>query len=83
MPSTDHEHRNPDNPKETWTGRGIEPLWFLKASEEGKIIVKEEQVLYRNPDKPEETWTGRGAELLWYLKAREAGKCLDPEILEE
>lgn len=27
--------RNPENPAETWTGRGKRPGWFVKAEEKG------------------------------------------------
>lgn len=28
--------RNPDNPEETWSGRGRQPGWFIAAMEGGK-----------------------------------------------
>ncbi len=30
------KYQNPDNPKETWTGRGRSPLWFAALIEAGK-----------------------------------------------
>lgn len=30
------KYRNPDNPEQTWTGRGKAPLWFVAATEAGK-----------------------------------------------
>ena len=30
------KYRNPDNPKETWTGRGKEPKWLREAMAAGK-----------------------------------------------
>lgn len=30
------KYRNPANPKETWTGRGIEPRWLQREIEQGK-----------------------------------------------
>lgn len=30
------KYRNPDNPTETWTGRGRQPKWFKQAIESGK-----------------------------------------------
>ena len=30
------KYRNPYNPKETWTGKGKRPQWFLDAIAEGK-----------------------------------------------
>lgn len=30
------KYRNPDNPKQTWTGKGKRPAWYKKAIEEGK-----------------------------------------------
>lgn len=30
------KYRNPDNPKQTWTGRGRKPKWFEAAIKAGK-----------------------------------------------
>lgn len=30
------KYRNPDNPEQTWTGRGKAPLWFAAATEAGR-----------------------------------------------
>lgn len=30
------KYRNPDNPAQTWTGRGKQPLWFAAALNAGK-----------------------------------------------
>lgn len=30
------KYRNPDNPEQTWTGRGRSPLWFAALIESGK-----------------------------------------------
>ncbi|HET9048016.1 MAG TPA: H-NS histone family protein [Chiayiivirga sp.] len=30
------KYQNPDNPKETWTGRGRSPLWFAALIDAGK-----------------------------------------------
>lgn len=30
------KYRNPDNPEQTWTGRGKAPLWFVAATEAGR-----------------------------------------------
>ena len=30
------KYRNPDNPDQTWTGRGRQPAWFKAALEGGK-----------------------------------------------
>ncbi len=32
------KYRNPDNPSQTWTGRGRKPAWFLRAVERGVDI---------------------------------------------
>ncbi len=32
------KYRNPDNPSQTWTGRGRKPAWFLQAVERGVDI---------------------------------------------
>ncbi|CUH66180.1 H-NS histone family protein [Thalassovita gelatinovora] len=30
------KYRNPENPEQTWTGKGRRPAWFLAAIEAGK-----------------------------------------------
>ena len=30
------KYRNPDNPSETWAGRGLKPRWLAAAIKEGK-----------------------------------------------
>ena len=30
------KYRNPENPEQTWSGRGRKPLWFVAALEAGK-----------------------------------------------
>lgn len=30
------KYRNPDNPEQTWTGKGRRPAWFLAALDAGK-----------------------------------------------
>ena len=32
------KYRNPDNPSETWAGRGLKPRWLAAAIKEGKKI---------------------------------------------
>jgi len=32
------KYRNPANPKETWTGRGKQPLWLAAATAKGKKV---------------------------------------------
>jgi DNA-binding protein H-NS len=32
------KYRNPDNPSETWAGRGLKPRWLAAALKEGKKI---------------------------------------------
>ena len=32
------KYRNPDNPSETWAGRGLRPRWLAAALKEGKKI---------------------------------------------
>ena len=34
-PST-RSFKNPENPDQTWTGRGRQPAWYIKAKEAGK-----------------------------------------------
>ena len=34
-PPVPAKYRNPDNPSQTWSGRGRRPAWFLKATEKG------------------------------------------------
>ena len=36
------KYRNPDDPQQTWTGRGKRPAWFVKAIDKG---VKPEKML--------------------------------------
>src|SRR5258706_14593311 len=32
------KYRNPDNPAETWAGRGLRPLWLAAALKSGKKL---------------------------------------------
>jgi len=32
------KYRNPDNPKETWSGRGLRPRWLARAIKSGKKL---------------------------------------------
>lgn len=32
------KYRNPNNPRETWTGRGRKPLWVVAALDSGKKL---------------------------------------------
>jgi DNA-binding protein H-NS len=32
------KYRNPDNPSETWAGRGLRPLWLTAALKAGKKL---------------------------------------------
>jgi DNA-binding protein H-NS len=32
------KYRNPDNPSETWAGRGLKPRWLTAAIKEGKQL---------------------------------------------
>ena len=32
------KYRNPDNPEETWTGRGKQPRWLAAKTSEGKSV---------------------------------------------
>jgi DNA-binding protein H-NS len=32
------KYRNPDNPTETWAGRGLKPRWFAAALKSGKKL---------------------------------------------
>jgi len=32
------KYRNPDNPSETWAGRGLKPLWLVAAMKGGKNL---------------------------------------------
>jgi DNA-binding protein H-NS len=33
------KYRNPENPAETWTGRGLRPRWLAAAMKTGKKLV--------------------------------------------
>lgn len=50
------KYRNPDNPNQTWTGRGRQPDWIKKAKEEGKDLATMEistrQTIPYVPSKP-------------------------------
>ncbi len=43
------KYQNPDNSKETWTGRGRSPLWFADLIKAGKT---RDDLLIRNPHSP-------------------------------
>ena len=32
------KYRNPDNPKETWTGRGKQPRWLAAETAKGRKL---------------------------------------------
>lgn len=55
------KYRNPDNPSETWAGRGLQPRWLAAALKSGKrlehfaIAASTKAALKRSPKK-----TGRG-----------------------
>jgi len=34
------KYRNPDNPSQTWTGRGKKPKWFTDALERGHSVAE-------------------------------------------
>jgi DNA-binding protein H-NS len=35
-PKAPAKYKNPDDPSQTWTGRGRQPVWFKAALENGK-----------------------------------------------
>ncbi len=37
-PKGDPKYQNPDDPKQTWTGRGKRPSWIKAALEQGKSL---------------------------------------------
>ena len=37
------KYRNPDNPDQTWTGKGMRPGWFVAAQERG--ITREDMLI--------------------------------------
>ena len=37
------KYRNPDNPEQTWTGKGTRPGWFVAAQERG--IAREDMLI--------------------------------------
>jgi DNA-binding protein H-NS len=41
-------HRNPNNPTETWTGRGRKPRWLVAALDAGKTV--EQYRIARSPE---------------------------------
>ena len=43
------KYRNPDNPAETWAGRGLKPRWITAALKSGKKL---EQFAIARPAKP-------------------------------
>ena len=55
------KYRNPDNPSETWAGRGLRPRWLAAALKSGKklehfaIAAPAKAALKKSPKK-----TGRG-----------------------
>jgi DNA-binding protein H-NS len=59
------KYRNPENPTETWAGRGLKPRWLTAAIKSGK---KQDDFLIAGADKGREPPAKRGR------KARKAGK---------
>jgi DNA-binding protein H-NS len=55
------KYRNPDNPSETWAGRGLQPRWLAAALKSGKklehfaIAARAKPALTKSPKR-----TGRG-----------------------
>ena len=39
-PAAEPKFRNPENPDQTWTGRGRKPLWFIKAINAGSELAE-------------------------------------------
>lgn len=37
-PPVTAKYRNPENPNETWSGRGLQPKWVVEGLEKGKRI---------------------------------------------
>jgi DNA-binding protein H-NS len=60
------KYRNPDNPSETWAGRGLKPLWLAAAIKAGKrlehfsIAQTAKQATKRSPKKGAEPRRGNG-----------------------
>src|SRR3954447_23061437 len=70
--------QNPDNPRELWSGRGIEPKWLKDKLGQG-YEKSEFLIHYQNPDNPRETWTWEGKDSktpAWLLENVDQG--LDP-----
>ena len=42
-PKGEPKYRNPDNPEQTWTGKGTRPGWFVAAQERG--IAREDMLI--------------------------------------
>ena len=38
-PKSPAKYRNPENPEQTWSGRGRKPAWFASAIEAGRDIA--------------------------------------------
>ena len=70
--------QNTDNPRELWSGRGIEPKWLKNKRAQG-YERSELLIHYQNPDDPSETWTWEGKDSktpAWLLENVDQG--LDP-----
>ena len=76
-PKGDPLYRDPDNPFNTWTGRGKRPDWLKEKLDAGKELVemripgKKRSVAspkYQDPSNPDHTWSGEGRRPDW-LKA--------------
>jgi len=42
-PKGEPKYRNPDNPAQAWTGKGMRPGWFVAAQERG--ITSEDMLI--------------------------------------
>ena len=70
--------QNTDNPRELWSGRGIEPKWLKEKQAQG-YEKSEFLIHYQNPDSPSETWIWEGKDSkppAWLLENVDQG--LDP-----
>ncbi|MBM7066527.1 H-NS family nucleoid-associated regulatory protein [Actibacterium sp. 188UL27-1] len=38
-PKSPAKYRNPDNPEQTWSGRGRRPGWIAEAEADGKVLA--------------------------------------------